>query len=60
MNIKAISLIDHLGKNYPITLTKTNMENEYRINVNHLSSGVYFLELADDKIKHVTKIFIKN
>ncbi|HOU98418.1 MAG TPA: M4 family metallopeptidase [Bacteroidales bacterium] len=60
MNIKAISLIDQLGKKYPITLTKTNMENEYRINVNHLSSGVYFLELADDKIKHVTKIFIKN
>ncbi|NMD00425.1 MAG: PKD domain-containing protein, partial [Bacteroidales bacterium] len=27
MNIKAISLIDQLGKNYPITLTKTNMEN---------------------------------
>ncbi|NSW46425.1 MAG: M4 family metallopeptidase [Bacteroidales bacterium] len=58
MNIKAISLSDELRRTYPITLI--NNDNNYKINVSHLSNGIYFLQLANDKIKYVTKICINH
>jgi hypothetical protein len=57
-SLKTAAVVDLQGRKFE-NLKMSKFENEIRIEVSNLSSGIYFIKITDDKGNVSTKKFVK-
>jgi hypothetical protein len=58
LEIKSARIIDLSGK-YINELSPENYTDRFTVDVSHLKTGAYFIQISDDKSR-ITKKFVKN